>query len=161
MVVKTLGIRNWNIWVLSSRDLIQSGILWFIWETKTEKELIIFDVTGSEHTDTVAGTSAEYSSQVSIVESSKKKQNPKTPPSDIIPLGRKLALAMGAAPLSLPIVSATVFITLFLLDVVLLKPRYNSIVLLVGRSFDAISDPVVGFLVNKTQRKGKQLSNLQ
>ena len=55
----------------------------------------------------------------------------------------------------MPIVSATVFITLFLLDVVLLKPKYSSLVLLLGRSFDAISDPVVGFLVNKTQRRGQ------
>ena len=91
------------------------------------------------------------SSQTSISTPAKKR---KIKDSDKIPLQKKLALAIGAAPLALPLVTATVFITLFLLDVVLLEPKYSSLVLLLGRSFDAVSDPLVGFLVNKTQRKG-------
>ena len=120
---------------------------------QTDQKIYYFFVSESEHTETVAGdVSAEHSSSHTSV--NKRATQTVTSPEDVIPLGRKLALAVGAAPLSLPIVSATVFITLFLLDVCLLKPRYSSVVLLVGRSFDAISDPIVGFLVNKTQRKG-------
>ncbi|XP_075254115.1 sodium-dependent lysophosphatidylcholine symporter 1-like isoform X3 [Convolutriloba macropyga] len=74
-------------------------------------------------------------------------------PKDRLPIQRKLALAVGAAPLVFPIVTSTVFINLFLLETAMLTARNVSVVLFVARAFDAISDPIVGVLVNKTQQK--------
>ena len=62
---------------------------------------------------------------------------------------------MGAAPLVFPIVTSTVFINLFLLETAGITARNVSVVLFVARAFDAISDPIVGILVNKTQQKGQ------
>ncbi|XP_063712729.1 sodium-dependent lysophosphatidylcholine symporter 1-B-like [Symsagittifera roscoffensis] len=82
---------------------------------------------------------------------------PPVDPKDRLHILRKLALAMGAAPLVFPIVTSTVFINLFLLETAGITARNVSVVLFVARAFDAISDPIVGILVNKTQQKGPSL----
>ncbi|XP_058234058.1 sodium-dependent lysophosphatidylcholine symporter 1-B [Hemibagrus wyckioides] len=62
----------------------------------------------------------------------------------------KLCYAIGGAPYQITGCALGFFLQIYLLDVALLDPFYASIILFVGRAWDAITDPTVGFLVSRT-----------
>ncbi|XP_061598973.1 sodium-dependent lysophosphatidylcholine symporter 1-B-like [Cololabis saira] len=63
----------------------------------------------------------------------------------------KLAFAIGGAPYQITGCVLGFFLQIFLLDVAQLDPFYASIILFVGRAWDAVTDPVVGFLVCRSR----------
>ncbi|KAJ1122874.1 hypothetical protein NDU88_001347 [Pleurodeles waltl] len=73
---------------------------------------------------------------------------PKEAPS--LPICRKVCYALGGAPYQLTGNAIGFFLQIFLLDVVLLEPFHASMILFLGRAWDAISDPAIGFLVSRS-----------
>lgn len=63
----------------------------------------------------------------------------------------KLAFAIGGAPYQITGSALGFFLQIYLLDVAQLDPFSASIILFVGRAWDAITDPTVGFLVSRTK----------
>ncbi|XP_073164948.1 sodium-dependent lysophosphatidylcholine symporter 1-like isoform X7 [Lepidochelys kempii] len=66
---------------------------------------------------------------------------------------RKLCYAIGGAPYQLTGNALGFFLQIFLLDVVQLEPFHSSLILFLGRAWDAVTDPAVGFLVSKSPRR--------
>ncbi|XP_064156794.1 sodium-dependent lysophosphatidylcholine symporter 1-B-like [Anguilla rostrata] len=62
----------------------------------------------------------------------------------------KLCYAIGGAPYQITGSALGFFLQIYLLDVAQLDPFYASIILFVGRAWDAVTDPTVGFLVSRT-----------
>uniref|UniRef100_A0A674MYQ6 MFSD2 lysolipid transporter A, lysophospholipid a n=1 Tax=Takifugu rubripes TaxID=31033 RepID=A0A674MYQ6_TAKRU len=62
-----------------------------------------------------------------------------------------LCYAIGGAPYQITGSALGFFLQIFLLDVAQLDPFYASIILFVGRAWDAITDPTVGFLVSRSR----------
>ncbi|XP_077092705.1 sodium-dependent lysophosphatidylcholine symporter 1-A [Siphateles boraxobius] len=62
----------------------------------------------------------------------------------------KVCFAIGGAPYQITGTALGFFLQIFLLDVALLDPLYASVILFVGRAWDAVTDPTVGFLVSRT-----------
>ncbi|XP_051948984.1 sodium-dependent lysophosphatidylcholine symporter 1-B-like [Xyrauchen texanus] len=62
----------------------------------------------------------------------------------------KMCYAVGGAPYQITGCAIGFFLQIYLLDVALLDPFYASIILFVGRAWDAITDPTVGFLVSRS-----------
>uniref|UniRef100_A0A8B9Q2Z2 Major facilitator superfamily domain containing 2A n=1 Tax=Apteryx owenii TaxID=8824 RepID=A0A8B9Q2Z2_APTOW len=62
----------------------------------------------------------------------------------------KLCYAVGGAPYQTTGCALGFFLQIYLLDVAQLDPFYASIILFVGRAWDAITDPMVGFFISKT-----------
>lgn len=62
----------------------------------------------------------------------------------------KLCYAVGGAPYQITGCALGFFLQIYLLDVAQLDPFYASIILFVGRAWDAITDPTVGFLVSRS-----------
>uniref|UniRef100_A0A8C0G208 Sodium-dependent lysophosphatidylcholine symporter 1 n=1 Tax=Chelonoidis abingdonii TaxID=106734 RepID=A0A8C0G208_CHEAB len=62
----------------------------------------------------------------------------------------KLCYAIGGAPYQITGCALGFFLQIYLLDVAQLDPFYASIILFVGRAWDAITDPMVGFFITKT-----------
>ncbi|KAJ8370759.1 hypothetical protein SKAU_G00107870 [Synaphobranchus kaupii] len=69
-----------------------------------------------------------------------------------IPLSRKLCYAVGGAPYQMTAVTKGFFMQIFLLDVVQMSGFYVSVILFMGRAWDAITDPLVGYFVAKSDR---------
>nr|XP_061839407.1 sodium-dependent lysophosphatidylcholine symporter 1-like [Nerophis lumbriciformis] len=69
-----------------------------------------------------------------------------------ISLTRKLCFAAGGVPYQLTSVAISVSLQIFLLDVAQLEAFSTSMVLLVSRVWDAVTDPVVGYLVSRSKR---------
>uniref|UniRef100_A0A8B9LNC1 Major facilitator superfamily domain containing 2ab n=1 Tax=Astyanax mexicanus TaxID=7994 RepID=A0A8B9LNC1_ASTMX len=71
----------------------------------------------------------------------------------------KLCYAIGGAPYQITGCALGFFLQIYLLDVALMDPFYASIILFVGRAWDAITDPTVGFLVSRSPwtRFGKMM----
>ncbi|MED6260522.1 Sodium-dependent lysophosphatidylcholine symporter 1-B [Ataeniobius toweri] len=63
----------------------------------------------------------------------------------------KLCYAFGGAPYQITGSTLGFFLQIYLLDVAQLDPFYASIILFVGRAWDAITDPTVGFLVSRSR----------
>ncbi|XP_071755883.1 sodium-dependent lysophosphatidylcholine symporter 1-B-like isoform X1 [Centroberyx gerrardi] len=63
----------------------------------------------------------------------------------------KLCYAIGGAPYQITGSALGFFLQIYLLDVAQLDPFYASIILFVGRAWDAVTDPTVGFLVSRTK----------
>ncbi|KTG05346.1 hypothetical protein cypCar_00013621 [Cyprinus carpio] len=74
---------------------------------------------------------------------------PKTPG---IPLSRKLCYAVGGMPYQMTATAKGFFMQIFLLDVVKMGAFSASIILFLGRAWDAISDPLIGYAVSKSGR---------
>ncbi|CAB1335096.1 unnamed protein product, partial [Coregonus sp. 'balchen'] len=64
---------------------------------------------------------------------------------------RKLCYAIGGAPYQITGSALGFFLQIYLLDVAQLDPFYASIILFVGRAWDAVTDPTVGFLVSRSR----------
>ncbi|XP_017276449.1 sodium-dependent lysophosphatidylcholine symporter 1-B [Kryptolebias marmoratus] len=62
----------------------------------------------------------------------------------------KICYAIGGAPYQITGCALGFFLQLYLLDVAQLDPFYASIILFVGRAWDAVTDPTVGFLVSRS-----------
>ncbi|NWI98716.1 NLS1 protein, partial [Crypturellus undulatus] len=62
----------------------------------------------------------------------------------------KLCYAVGGAPYQTTGCALGFFLQIYLLDVAQLDPFYASIILFVGRAWDAVTDPMVGFFISKT-----------
>ncbi|XP_042357371.1 sodium-dependent lysophosphatidylcholine symporter 1-B-like [Plectropomus leopardus] len=63
----------------------------------------------------------------------------------------KLCYAVGGAPYQITGSALGFFLQIYLLDVAQLDPFHASIILFVGRAWDAITDPTVGFLVSRSR----------
>ncbi|XP_074516574.1 sodium-dependent lysophosphatidylcholine symporter 1-A [Sebastes fasciatus] len=63
----------------------------------------------------------------------------------------KLCYAIGGAPYQITGSALGFFLQIYLLDVAQLDPFHASIILFVGRAWDAITDPTVGFLVSRSR----------
>ena len=59
--------------------------------------------------------------------------------------GHKFALAVGAGPITLPLITTTVYIQMFLLDVARVLPMYATTIIVVARILDAVSGMIVFF----------------
>eukprot|EP00063_Salmo_salar_P059412 XP_014034247.1 PREDICTED: sodium-dependent lysophosphatidylcholine symporter 1-B-like [Salmo salar] len=62
----------------------------------------------------------------------------------------KLCYAVGGAPYQITGCALGFFLQIYLLDVAQLDPFSASIILFVGRAWDAITDPTIGFLVSRS-----------
>ncbi|KAK2921298.1 sodium-dependent lysophosphatidylcholine symporter 1-B [Channa argus] len=62
----------------------------------------------------------------------------------------KISYAIGGAPYQMTGCALGFFLQIYLLDVAQLDPFYASIILFVGRAWDAITDPTVGFLISRS-----------
>ncbi|XP_070695875.1 sodium-dependent lysophosphatidylcholine symporter 1-B-like [Pempheris klunzingeri] len=67
-----------------------------------------------------------------------------------IPLARKLCYAVGGVPYQMTAVATGVSLQIFLLDVVQMEAFYVSMILFVSRAWDAVTDPLVGYLVSRS-----------
>ncbi|XP_059209292.1 sodium-dependent lysophosphatidylcholine symporter 1-B-like [Centropristis striata] len=63
----------------------------------------------------------------------------------------KLCYAIGGAPYQITGSALGFFLQIYLLDVAQLDPFHASIILFVGRAWDAVTDPTVGFLVSRSR----------
>ncbi|XP_074537910.1 sodium-dependent lysophosphatidylcholine symporter 1-B-like [Halichoeres trimaculatus] len=67
-----------------------------------------------------------------------------------IPLATKLCYAAGGVPYQVTTVAIGVSLQIFLLDVVPMEASYVSMILFVSRAWDAVTDPLVGYLVSRS-----------
>ncbi|XP_061486860.1 sodium-dependent lysophosphatidylcholine symporter 1-like isoform X1 [Rhineura floridana] len=70
-----------------------------------------------------------------------------------LPLRRKVCYAIGGAPYQLTGNALGFFLQIFLLDVVQMEPFHASLILFLGKAWDAVADPMVGFLVSRSPRR--------
>ncbi len=83
--------------------------------------------------------------------------NEKFSSGESLPIWRKLTFAAGGLPMQMITNIVAFFLPLFLLETVKLAPVYLSAIQLAARVSDAITDPIVGFLVLKTNcRMGRK-----
>lgn len=69
-----------------------------------------------------------------------------------LPLWRKLAYSAGGIPMQLAQNVIAFFLPIYFLETAELSPFYLSAVQIVARGTDAISDPIVGYLVLRTKQ---------
>ncbi|XP_078593931.1 sodium-dependent lysophosphatidylcholine symporter 1-B-like [Branchiostoma floridae x Branchiostoma japonicum] len=69
----------------------------------------------------------------------------------------KVCFALGGMPYQMTNNVIGFFISIFLLEVAQIRPAYASVILFGGRAWDAITDPLVGFLVSKTNTRWGKL----
>ncbi|XP_069035564.1 sodium-dependent lysophosphatidylcholine symporter 1 isoform X1 [Lepisosteus oculatus] len=67
-----------------------------------------------------------------------------------MPLRRKICYAVGGAPYQMTSNAIGFFMQIFLLDVVQMEAFYVSLILFLGRAWDAITDPLIGYVVSKS-----------
>ncbi|XP_072553402.1 sodium-dependent lysophosphatidylcholine symporter 1-like [Salminus brasiliensis] len=89
--------------------------------------------------------------QLKEASSANEEPNQQQKPSGI-PLSRKLCYAVGGMPYQMTLNAKAFFMPIFLLDVVHMKPFYVSIILFLGRAWDGVTDPMVGYAVSKSGR---------
>ncbi|XP_055578003.1 sodium-dependent lysophosphatidylcholine symporter 1-like isoform X3 [Falco biarmicus] len=68
-------------------------------------------------------------------------------------LCRKICYAVGGIPYQMTGNALGFFLQIFLLDVVQLEPFHASLIIFLGRAWDAVTDPAIGFLVSKSPRR--------
>ncbi|XP_071391275.1 sodium-dependent lysophosphatidylcholine symporter 1 isoform X5 [Centroberyx affinis] len=81
-----------------------------------------------------------------------REEGPSDTKSSGIPLVRKISYAVGGMPYQLTQSVKGFFMQIFLLDVVQMDAFYASLILFMGRAWDAITDPIVGYMVSKSKR---------
>jgi GPH family glycoside/pentoside/hexuronide:cation symporter len=67
--------------------------------------------------------------------------------------GRKLAYGVGDTSISLTVTIVGAYFAIFLTDVVGLAPGLAAIAVFVGRSWDYVNDPLIGFLSDRTRSR--------
>ncbi|XP_071671714.1 sodium-dependent lysophosphatidylcholine symporter 1-like isoform X4 [Patagioenas fasciata] len=65
----------------------------------------------------------------------------------------KVCYAIGGIPYQMTGNALGFFFQIFLLDIVQLEPIHASLILFLGRAWDAVTDPAIGFLVSKSPRR--------
>uniref|UniRef100_A0A3P8WXF6 Major facilitator superfamily domain containing 2a-like 2 n=1 Tax=Cynoglossus semilaevis TaxID=244447 RepID=A0A3P8WXF6_CYNSE len=75
-----------------------------------------------------------------------------TDTSPVIPLYRKICYAVGGVPCQMTAVAIGVSLQIFLLDVVQMNASYVSMILFVSRAWDAVTDPLIGYLVSRSKQ---------
>ncbi|XP_062999904.1 sodium-dependent lysophosphatidylcholine symporter 1-like [Elgaria multicarinata webbii] len=73
--------------------------------------------------------------------------------SPALPLNQGVCYALGGAPYQLTGNALGFSPQIFLLDVAQLDPFYASLILFLGRAWDAVADPTVGFLVSRSPQR--------
>uniref|UniRef100_A0AAQ6IK25 Major facilitator superfamily domain containing 2B n=1 Tax=Anabas testudineus TaxID=64144 RepID=A0AAQ6IK25_ANATE len=68
-----------------------------------------------------------------------------------IPLAGKICYAVGVVPHQITTVALAVSLQIFLLDVVQMEASYVSMILFVSHAWDAVTDPLVGYLVSRSK----------
>ncbi|MEQ2238060.1 hypothetical protein ILYODFUR_029497 [Ilyodon furcidens] len=100
------------------------------------------------------GEGAEQYSNVSLlnksVSSDSVKLSRKHEHRNRLSICNKICYAIGGAPYQITGSALGFFLQLYLLDVAQLDPFYASIILFVGRAWDAVTDPTVGFLISRS-----------
>ncbi|XP_028309260.1 sodium-dependent lysophosphatidylcholine symporter 1-B-like [Gouania willdenowi] len=66
-------------------------------------------------------------------------------------VGTKLCYAVGGIPYQMTTVSLGISLQIFLLEVLQMEPFYVSMILFVSRAWDAVTDPLVGYLVTRSK----------
>nr|XP_021330194.1 sodium-dependent lysophosphatidylcholine symporter 1-like [Danio rerio] len=79
-------------------------------------------------------------------------ENDDNQPKEGIPLSRKLCYAIGGMPYQMTANAKGFFMQIFLLDVVKMGAFYASLILFLGRAWDAVTDPLIGYAVSKSGR---------
>ncbi|XP_043080697.1 sodium-dependent lysophosphatidylcholine symporter 1-like [Puntigrus tetrazona] len=69
-----------------------------------------------------------------------------------IPFSRKLCFAIGGMPYQMTGTAMGFYMQVFLLDVVKMGAFSASIILFLGRAWDAVTDPLIGYAVSKSGR---------
>ncbi|KAM9416200.1 sodium-dependent lysophosphatidylcholine symporter 1-B-like isoform 1-T1 [Salvelinus alpinus] len=69
---------------------------------------------------------------------------------DRLTICNKLCYAVGGAPYQITGCALGFFLQIYLLDVAQLDPFYASIILFVGRAWDAVTDPIIGFMISRS-----------
>ncbi|XP_038577745.1 sodium-dependent lysophosphatidylcholine symporter 1 [Micropterus salmoides] len=67
-----------------------------------------------------------------------------------IPLARKMCYAVGGVPYQITRIAISVSMQIFLLDLVQMEAFYVSMILFVSHAWDAVTDPLVGYLVSRS-----------
>ncbi|XP_072304757.1 sodium-dependent lysophosphatidylcholine symporter 1-B-like [Eucyclogobius newberryi] len=67
-----------------------------------------------------------------------------------ISLRSKLCYAVGGVPYQMTTAAIAVSLQIFLLDVVQMEAFYVSLILLLSRAWDAVTDPLIGYLVSRS-----------
>jgi Na+/melibiose symporter-like transporter len=70
---------------------------------------------------------------------------------DKIPVWKKLTYAVGAMPYAMCNTVVGFYLNIFLLEVAILDPVYVLLIVFAGRVWDALTDPTIGFLCNRTR----------
>ncbi|KAK6178752.1 hypothetical protein SNE40_011265 [Patella caerulea] len=70
-----------------------------------------------------------------------------------LPVWRKICFAVGGAPYQITTNVLGFFLNIFLLEVAELKPLSISMILLIGKVWDAVTDPACGYFVTKTETR--------
>ncbi|XP_028594740.2 sodium-dependent lysophosphatidylcholine symporter 1 isoform X1 [Podarcis muralis] len=100
------------------------------------------------------GEGAESVASAGLLQQSILKQEelirPKRESKGKLSICNKVCYAIGGAPYQITGCALGFFLQIYLLDVAQLDPFYASIILFVGRAWDAITDPLVGFFISKT-----------
>ncbi|XP_071117150.1 sodium-dependent lysophosphatidylcholine symporter 1-B-like isoform X2 [Haliotis cracherodii] len=65
----------------------------------------------------------------------------------------KICFAVGGAPYQICSTIIGFYLNIFLLEVAQISPEYISIILFGGKAWDAITDPMCGYLVNRTETR--------
>ncbi|XP_017551940.1 sodium-dependent lysophosphatidylcholine symporter 1 [Pygocentrus nattereri] len=69
-----------------------------------------------------------------------------------IPLCTKLCYAVGGIPYQMTNIAMAFSFQIFLLDIVQMEPLFVSLILFINRAWDALTDPLVGYLVSRSRR---------
>jgi Na+/melibiose symporter-like transporter len=70
-----------------------------------------------------------------------------------LPLWRKLTYGVGSMLYSMTNVVIGFYLQIFLLEVAILDPVFVSVIVFVGRVWDALTDPVIGYLSSRTKTR--------
>ncbi|KAM6959312.1 sodium-dependent lysophosphatidylcholine symporter 1-B [Aplochiton taeniatus] len=106
--------------------------------------------------DMAKGEGSEQYSNASLLDNAKSgstdgiKLAAKREGRDRLSVCNKLCYAIGGAPYQITGCALGFFLQIYLLDVAQLDPFYASIILFVGRAWDAVTDPCVGFLISRS-----------
>lgn len=68
-------------------------------------------------------------------------------------LARKYAYGVGGVPMQLTTSAISFYLSLFLLEIAQMPPYHLFYVILIGRLWDAVTDPVAGYIVAKTNTR--------
>ncbi|MES1910538.1 MAG: hypothetical protein MHM6MM_003115 [Cercozoa sp. M6MM] len=75
------------------------------------------------------------------------------PDVDSLPFRRKLGFGLGSGAFSIATTTVSFFLNAFLLEVALVPPAQVGVILMVGRVWDGLVDPFVGYLCDRTDTR--------